>query len=313
MIDIQAITNAAPVQYRKSLLQLLYRFAHEEHDEFSVTIMDTSDPDHVPLSSINAHYLTYNKSLVKRITPNNPRQLIGCWIQVKTKGRDYPYVLMSDPTAPGVHRGVIRYDRGRVSSEFNLPDFEDTFYGLYTGIGSRNLRGCEYQQLFALGSTLAQNRLLPRSGHAVGSDYVIELGARTVWPYDQVGPEIYLPHNGFNQGDIEEDPWLIDATKLPLYVEAERLIRDVHPYGQHLKGFALAAHIRNAFQVLGSDLKSPSLFLLCCADPAKKGSVDVKGGTGTAVKLAQMHGVEIYNLRTRPYEEIYEILSITRP
>lgn len=312
MIDVNVVAASAPVAYRKYLMDILFRFNNEEHDEIVITVLDTSDPDHVPLNSITTSYISYEKAFVQRLAPDNPRQLTGCWIQIKTKGRHYPFVRMGGPTAPGTNRGIIIYDRGRVSSEFDVPTFSCDDYALYTGIGSRGLRGTESSQLMALSKMLAQHRLLPRSGHAFGADYVIELGAREVWPTDRAGPEIYLPYNGFNQGKAEEDPWLIDSPKMVNYAEAERIARDIHPYGRNLKGFALAAHIRNVFQVLGPDLKSPSLFLLCCADPLKRNSVAVKGGTGTAVKLAELNNIEIYNLRTRPFAEIHEALSVIR-
>lgn len=52
-------------------------------------------------------------------------------------------------------------------------------------------------------------------------------------------------------------------------------------------------------QILGKDLKTPSKFVLCWAKPTDdKGNV--KGGTGTAVRLAIYMRIDIINMY---YEE----------
>lgn len=309
MIDIYPIANAAPSVYRKSIISLLEGFVQREPKELVVSIIDTSNPDHVPLSTSEVHYYVFDKSLKRKLTPPNPRELTGCWMRLAIDGREYPYVLMSGPTEPGSRKGWIVFDKGIVSSEFTVPETKPRQYQLYTGIGSRGISGTEALQLIELSKVLSSHGWLPRSGHAIGTDYVIELGARYGWRSDEVGPEIFLPYDGFNGGDSKTDPWLFDTTKLPLYEEAKQLARTIHPNPDALKGFALAAHTRNVFQVLGADLKSPSSFLLVCADPVSKKSQNVKGGTGTAVRIALEHGIKVYNLRQTSFEELLTLLS----
>lgn len=309
MIDVHAIANSAPSIYRESILRLLDRFIRDDLDEVVVSVLDTSNPDCVPFVSINTHYYKWKNGVKKAVTPPNPRELIGCWIQVKTKHTDYPFVLMEGPTEPGTRKGWIVYDRKTVTSEFSTPDENPAKYELYTGIGSRAITGRETLQMIELSRVLASHGYLPRSGRAMGSDYAIELGARYAWPDDQVGPEIYLPYADFNGANPYRDPWMIDATKLPAYKEAQLKAKQTHPNPDALKGFALAAHTRNVFQVLGSNLASPSSFLLICADPASKKSQMVKGGTATAVRLALDNGIKVFNLRQTPFEQLLDLLS----
>lgn len=48
---------------------------------------------------------------------------------------------------------------------------------------------------------------------------------------------------------------------------------------------------RNPFQVLGRDLKSPSLFVVCWTADGKD-----SGGTGTAIRIAETYGVPVFNM-----------------
>ena len=159
-----------------------------------------------------------------------------------------------------------------------------------------------------------------RSGHAVGMDTAFEkpvLAHRAMEDYSGrlVPPEIYLPWTGFN--GARPSKYYIDATKLPKHDEANELIKTIHPAYHRLTGGVKLLHSRNAFQVLGRDLESPSLFVLFWAEPIafdKKGRlIDeetkivldkddisprafVKGGTNTAVSIAHQNGIPLFNL-----------------
>ena len=50
-------------------------------------------------------------------------------------------------------------------------------------------------------------------------------------------------------------------------------------------------HARNTHQVLGADLKIPSLFVVCWTKDGQ-----LKGGTAQALRLADLHSIPIYNL-----------------
>lgn len=307
MIDIYPIVNAAPSVYREPLLNLLEGFLRRELTSLVVQVTDTSNPDYVvPMEG--DHYFEWNKGLRRVKRPTNPRQCIGCWMRLTVDQKVYPWVLMSGPLTVGLRQGKIEYAAGLVASEFTGDSTTPRPYELYTGIGSRDITGTETLELIALSKLLSTKGFLPRSGHAIGSDYAVEIGARYGWSSLEVGPEIFLPYDGFNGGSTKRDPWLFNATKLPKYQEAQVRLGSYHNLDR-LKGFALAAHTRNMFQVLGSDLASPSKFLLVCADPTSKKSQQVKGGTGTAVRVALDLGVPVYNLRRTPFAELKEIFS----
>lgn len=307
MIDVYAIANTVPVDYRASIITLLDRFRSKPIDEMVIDILDTSNPDDVPLRSINTHYHLWDRSIARTVTPSNPRSLIGLWIRIVTPQTEYPFVLMGPPTAPGTRVGSIVWDRNKASSQFNVPDTTTKSYRLYTGIGARAITGRESIELMELARTLADHRYLPSTGRAVGTDYVIEMGARQVWPSDELGPEIYLPYDGFNGADGKTDPWMIDSVRLPNYAIAEDMVRKNG--GQ---GFKLAAYTRSVFEVLGADLNTPVDFVLTCADPKSRKSKEVKGGTNCAIRIALDHEIPIYNLRTLPFEELFSLISTMR-
>ena len=57
---------------------------------------------------------------------------------------------------------------------------------------------------------------------------------------------------------------------------------------------------RNAFQVLGPDLRQPSVFVVCWAPESRyddKGKImSVNGGTGQAIRIAYDKNIEVFNL-----------------
>lgn len=156
----------------------------------------------------------------------------------------------------------------------------------YTGIGSRRTPReiCAY--MTKLAAYFAGLGLTLRSGAAVGADSAFESGTLPKQA------EIYLPWRWFNG----------HSSRLPdqsLIAEARAIAATVHPAWDRLQDSARKLHARNAFQVLGPDLRSPSLFVVCWTpDGAEDGwgcSAET-GGTGTAIRLAHQHGVPVFNL-----------------
>lgn len=142
---------------------------------------------------------------------------------------------------------------------------------IYTGVGSRktpldilSLMTRVAQKLSGLGYCL-------RSGGAVGADSAFEKGA--------VRSEIYYARH---------------STKA-----AEAIAAEFHPVWNRLSPYVRQLHGRNAFQVLGSDLRSPSEFLVCWTQDGciSHSSRSVRtGGTGTAISIANANGVTVFNL-----------------
>lgn len=123
-----------------------------------------------------------------------------------------------------------------------------------------------------------------RSGHAPGADQAFEWGARKA-----EGPaEIYLPWPGFESQAPLWSGHYIQERPAP---EAYTIVRDFHPNWSALSAGARALHARNAHQILGRELMDPARFAVLWT-PAG----NTVGGTGTAIRLAEHYGVEVFNL-----------------
>lgn len=142
---------------------------------------------------------------------------------------------------------------------------------IYTGVGSRKTP-LEIQMLMSrFAACLSKMDWTLRSGGAEGADKAFAAGA--------VKREIYRPEH--------------------CTPEALEMARKFHPKWHLLSTYAQALHGRNAMQVLGPGLDSPSRFLMCwtpdgCTSHAAR-SINT-GGTGTAISIADAHGIRIWNL-----------------
>lgn len=159
---------------------------------------------------------------------------------------------------------------------------------IYTGVGSRDVPEDAYKLLQALGRKLATQGYALRSGGAVGCDTAFYEGCKEVGGMST----IFVPWSGFNSLLGEN---IISLSDMPsgLIYRAEWEARQVHPAFDKLTQGAKKLHTRNVFQVLGVGLGKPSDFLVCYA-PTQGNSV--KGGTRTAVELAKVYGVPVYNV-----------------
>ena len=143
----------------------------------------------------------------------------------------------------------------------------------YTGVGSRKTP-FEIQQLMkAIAAKCASKDITLRSGGAVGADTAFFRGCGNG------------PRNIFYASDCT--------------LEAMAIASQFHPAWHACSEFARKLHGRNAFQVLGRDLQTPSKCLICwtpdgCTSHATR-SIKT-GGTGTAISIAEAYGVPVYNL-----------------
>ena len=141
----------------------------------------------------------------------------------------------------------------------------------YTGVGSRNTPPHILAIMTNLATKLSTNNYVLRSGGAKGADSAFEKGA--LWY------EIYYAN---------------DATEKSIALAGQ-----YHPKWNACKDWARKLHGRNAFQVLGDDLNTPSSFVICWT---KDGAIShaeralTTGGTGTAISIASAHGIPVYNL-----------------
>lgn len=165
----------------------------------------------------------------------------------------------------------------------------------YAGIGSRKTPDEILSLMTKIASRLGHFGYVLRSGGANGADLAFEKGSQE--------KEIYLPWKGFNNNPS------------PLFSVSQEAI-DIadffHPAEKFLqmkKAIQLLMG-RNAYQVLGSDLKSPVEFVLCWTPDASDG-IKIKttpktGGTGQAIRMANYWKIPVQNLASTHVKDMWE-------
>jgi len=142
----------------------------------------------------------------------------------------------------------------------------------YTGVGSRKTPNVILKLMSEIATKLSGLDYMLRSGGAGGADSAFENGAT-------LSRIFYANMATPNAMDI--------ASKF-------------HPAWERCSTYAKKLHGRNAFQVLGLDLNTPSSFLVCwtpdgaCSD--KDRSIRT-GGTGTAISIADANNIPVFNLK----------------
>lgn len=194
----------------------------------------------------------------------------------------------SHPDLDGAWREAIEW-----ATAENLPlarrDCRPTSQRFYAGIGSRETPPQFLKQMESIARRLSQAGWTLRSGGADGADSAFERGAGD-------RKEIYLPWSGFNNRRSDEP-----GCALPSDPDAAAAIAaNYHPVWNRLSPAARKLMSRNACQVLGRRLDSPSRFVLCWAPNPKTDPhglvADVSGGTGLAVRLAHSRGIPVFHL-----------------
>lgn len=147
----------------------------------------------------------------------------------------------------------------------------------YAGIGSKKTPSEVIEAFEYIGEELANRGYILRSGGANGADSAFERGC------DKANgeKEIFLPWKGFNN----------NASYLYSYsniADAMDIAKKYHPNFQILKPGAKSLMARNSYQVLGSDLRTLSSFIVCYTEGGRRG-----GGTGQALRIASDNGIMI--------------------
>ncbi len=154
---------------------------------------------------------------------------------------------------------------------------------IYTGVGSRDVPHDIYEIIFKFARTMAVDSWTVFTGDAQGCDYAFYTGSSVV---SEDRYKIYTAN---------------DATK-----NAMDIAMSFHPAWKKMGDFARRLHARNAFQVLGEDLKSPSKFLLCWTPDgciSHKERTVKTGGTGTAISIADKWRIPVFNLKREDHLE----------
>ena len=153
----------------------------------------------------------------------------------------------------------------------------------YAGIGSRQTPKHLIPIIDKIVLKLNELGYTLRSGAADGAD--------TFFENKSVLNEIFLPWEGYN-GHTSQ---LFNDTK-----EGWELAKLYHPNWEALSYGAKKMMVRNCYQVLGFDLKTPVEFIVCWTKDGK-----ASGGTGFAIRLAKAYNIPIFNLY---YENAYKEL-----
>lgn len=152
----------------------------------------------------------------------------------------------------------------------------------YAGIGARRTPSDILALMTRAAFALLKRDYILRSGHAAGADSAFERGAHR-------HAQIFLPVPRWRGSD---SPWHPETIDPGIWRRARMIAADAHPAFAGLSPFVQALHTRSVFQVLGPGLNANSEFMLCwTADGA------ASGGTGQAIRIAQAHGVPVYNLQ----------------
>ena len=156
----------------------------------------------------------------------------------------------------------------------------------YAGVGSRTTPPTILAQMEEFGVFAASHHAVLRSGAADGADSAFESGALSWGGWT----EIFLPWEGMNQHP---------STLFPPTRAAMELASTLHPAWSRLSRPAKLLIARNTHQILGYSLSSPVKFVECYTPDGCESHETYSrrtGGTGTAIKLASLNNIPIFNL-----------------
>lgn len=158
-------------------------------------------------------------------------------------------------------------------------------YKPYAGIGSRDTPIETLELMEVIGRALDFHGFTLRSGGAIGADSAFESGAVS---NDCGTQEIFLPWKGYNRKRNGIIPFVEGSET---YRKAQAIASSMHPAWHKCSSGVRTLHTRNVAQILGRDLKSPSLFVICYTKGGR-----LIGGTAMAIKIAQMHNIPVFNM-----------------
>lgn len=159
------------------------------------------------------------------------------------------------------------------------------------GIGSRKSPDNILKEMMAVGVWCREHDIYVYSGHAKGADYAFEEGA---------GDHClaFLPWSGF----MKELPILGKSMIINPVQQLIDITNKFHPNPSRLSYGGMKLMCRNVCQVLGADLKSPVIAVVCYTSDGKD-----SGGTGQAIRIATAYSIPILNLRN--YKDPKVVLS----
>lgn len=163
----------------------------------------------------------------------------------------------------------------------------------YACIGSRETPKNIMKEMEKIGQGIANSGGIARSGHARGADQAFESGAGK-------NCESYLPWKGFEK----EVPVLGKEIIVRARGDLDDMVWQYHPVPENLSYGAFALMRRNACQVLGLDLNSPSLAVICWTLNG-----GYMGGTSQAMRIADAYNIPIINMWQKEFDTAEKVLK----
>lgn len=202
---------------------------------------------------------------------------------------------MKYPDILGVYRQAIYFgtqgllSKPRISKEIKMR---------IALVGSRELALPKYskekQLFFKVCKRFAELGVTMHSGGALGADYVAEEAYFSAIQEGTANPNqvvIYTPWEGF-QANRGTNNCLSSLHKVATVTEAHlTIVREIHPNFNALTNPMKLLHGRNCNQILGDNFRSPVDLVICWTNDGT-----IKGGTATAIRLAQKHNIKVINL-----------------
>lgn len=157
----------------------------------------------------------------------------------------------------------------------------------YAGIGSRETPLNVLSLMEVVAENLGSRGWTLRTGGAPGADTAFFNGASLRSAHLI---ELYLPWDGFNgYRKAELYPWIyVDNSPSRAAFD---VAKKYHPSYKYLSRGAKLLMARNSHQVLGPDLDDPVDCVICWTKGGK-----LEGGTAQAIRIAEDHGIPIFNL-----------------
>lgn len=161
----------------------------------------------------------------------------------------------------------------------------------YAGIGSRETPNKVAPIIREIALFLEADGYTLRSGGAPGADKMFEAAIT-----DKTKKHIYVPWYCFQSST---------SPLCRVSQEAIEFSLKYHPAPHKLSESVRKIMGRNAYQVLGEDLKTKADFIVCYTDNGAESGPELYhcGGTGQALRIAEAHGIKIFNLRSRSAED----------
>ena len=165
-------------------------------------------------------------------------------------------------------------------------------------VGSRDLALPKYKKeaetFYKVCKRFAELGITMHSGGALGADYIAELAYAAAIKEGKANPSqvvIFTPWKGF-QANRGANNVLVHLHRIaPVTPQHTELVRQVHPAFDRLTRPMLLLHSRNCNQILGDNFKSPVDMVVCWTSDGT-----TKGGTATAIRLAEMYNIKVVNL-----------------